>query len=109
MSDKDELAKVIRRAYCDDAAGGVDVYSVADFYPEASAVLASDWLASRDREVARRAWDEGHAAGKDPRRYGDKEFWDWDSFDATYYAKPGVDPTRVNPYLPPVTEKGADA
>ncbi len=45
-----------------------------------------------------RVWDEGFAAGKDPRRYGDKDFWEWDDLDNTFYPKPGTDPQRNNPY-----------
>lgn len=32
-------------------------------------------------------WDEGYAAGKNPRRYGDPEFWKWDDFDSTFYER----------------------
>lgn len=55
MSDRDELAEAIRNGV--DA--GYGALPAEHFYPEADAILASDWLA----RVKAEAWDQGFSAG----------------------------------------------
>lgn len=54
-----ELAEILRAAGVEFAlTGGLDFRLHV-----AAAILSSDWLAQRDREVAAKAWDEGWKAG----------------------------------------------
>lgn len=71
------------------------------YQPAAKSYDEQESAAEFDRwlnQVRAEAWDEGYDAGRNPNRYGDPEFWDWDDFDSTFYRKAGVDPTQHNPY-----------
>lgn len=52
MSDRERLAELLMQVY--------DHGAQPNALSEADAILAGDWLAERDRQVAEKAWDAGY-------------------------------------------------